>query len=94
MISVDLKGGLAAASQVMARVQLVTPAVSLGSCDSLIQHPAGLTHRIVDPESREAGGIGPGLLRISVGLEDVGDLWSDLDTALDSTVVHLAWSAK
>ena len=48
----------------------VDSAVSLGSCDSLIQHPAGLTHRVVDPQAKADSGIGPGLLRLSVGLED------------------------
>jgi methionine-gamma-lyase len=66
----------------MASFRLVTPAVSLGSTDSLVQHPAGLTHRLVDPEAREAAGITDGLLRLSVGLEDVDDLWADLASAL------------
>ena len=93
MIGLELGGGYEAARQVMASVGLVTPAVSLGSCDTLIQHPAGLTHRIVDSDAREVGGIGPGLLRISVGLEDVEDLCSDLESALDRTLTRLAWSA-
>jgi methionine-gamma-lyase len=82
MISLDLQGGYEAASALMAAVKLITPAVSLGSTDTLIQHPAGLTHRVVADEARSAGGIGPGLVRISVGLEDVEDLWRDLDQAL------------
>jgi len=94
MIAIELEGGYAAAGQVMAEVALFTPAVSLGSCDSLIQHPAGLTHRIVDSDAREAGGIGPSLLRISVGLEDLEDLWCDLKGALDRSMQPLAWSAK
>ena len=75
----------------MSRVELITPVVSLGSRDTLIQHPAGLTHRIVSDEAREVGGISPGLLRISVGIEDVDDLWDDLDHALE---MELALSAK
>jgi methionine-gamma-lyase len=67
----------------MRNVRLVTPAVSLGSADTLIQHPAGLTHRLVDPDARAAAGISPGLLRLAVGLEDVHDLWVDLERALD-----------
>ena len=94
MIAIELKDGYAGASQVMANVQLITPAVSLGSCDTLIQHPAGLTHRIVDPSAREDGGIGPGLVRISVGIEDVEDLWDDLQLALDAVAEPLAMSAK
>jgi len=82
MIAFDLLGGYQAAHDLMSSVQLITPAVSLGSCDTLIQHPAGLTHRIVDPKAQRAGGIGPGLIRISVGLEDVEDLWNDLDLSL------------
>jgi cystathionine beta-lyase/cystathionine gamma-synthase len=58
--------------------------VSLGSVDSLIQHPAGLTHRVVAPEVLAAHGIGPGTLRLSVGLEDVEDLWADLQRGLQA----------
>ncbi|MEU4385907.1 aminotransferase class I/II-fold pyridoxal phosphate-dependent enzyme [Promicromonospora sp. NPDC023805] len=63
-------------------VRLITPAVSLGSVDSLIQHPASLTHRIMDEVARKDAGISPDLVRLSVGLEDVDDLWQDLLTAL------------
>jgi methionine-gamma-lyase len=56
--------------------------VSLGSVDSLIQHPASLTHRIMDEVSRKEAGISPDLVRLSVGLEDVEDLWTDLAQAL------------
>ncbi|MEV0952355.1 aminotransferase class I/II-fold pyridoxal phosphate-dependent enzyme [Promicromonospora sp. NPDC050249] len=64
-------------------VRLITPAVSLGSVDSLIQHPASLTHRIMDEVARKDAGISPDLVRLSVGLEDVEDLWVDLTEALD-----------
>jgi methionine-gamma-lyase len=84
LLAIDLAGGYRAAAAVMARVRLITPAVSLGAVDTLIQHPAGLTHRVVSEEGRLAGGIGPGLLRLSVGIEHVEDLWSDLCAALDS----------
>ncbi len=67
---------------VTAGVRLITPAVSLGSVDTLIQHPASISHRIVPEEDRRSGGIGEKLLRMSVGLEDVEDLWHDLDRAL------------
>ncbi len=63
-------------------LEIITPAVSLGSTDSLIQPPAALTHRVVEQGAREAAGVSPGLLRLSVGLEDVRDLWRDLDHAL------------
>ena len=61
---------------------IVTPAVSLGSTDTLIQPPAILTHRVVDAETRAHTGITSGLLRLSVGLEDPRDLWWDIDQAL------------
>ena len=86
MISIDLTGGYDAARRVMAAVGIFTPAVSLGSTDSLIQHPAGLTHRIVGEDAQAEGDIGPGLLRLSVGLEDVEDLWADLAAALEAVI--------
>jgi len=64
------------------KLQLITPAVSLGSVDTLIEHPAALTHRLVSDVDREACGVPANLLRLSVGLEDVDDLWADLDGAL------------
>lgn len=86
LLAFRVRGGYEAACQVLRQVRLITPAVSLGSVDSLIQHPAGLTHHIVDPEARESEGIGPDLLRLSVGLEDPEDLWEDLDRALVASV--------
>jgi methionine-gamma-lyase len=83
LISIDLHAGHDAASAVMRAVKLITPAVSLGSVDSLIQHPAGLTHRMLAPEAKQACGITPGLLRLSVGIEHVEDVWADLDQALN-----------
>lgn len=68
--------------EVISRVRLVTPAVSLGSVDTLIQHPASISHRIVDADDRRGAGVTDRLLRLSVGLEDVDDLWADLDRAL------------
>ncbi|MFF5972993.1 trans-sulfuration enzyme family protein [Streptomyces sp. NPDC012769] len=69
---------------VIAGVKLITPAVSLGSVDTLIQHPASISHRIVDASDRRSGGISDRLLRMSVGLEDVEDLWRDLTQALSA----------
>jgi methionine-gamma-lyase len=86
VVAFEVAGGFDAAAAVMASVRLVTPAVSLGCVDTLIQHPAGLTHRVVDERARAASGIGDGLLRLSVGLEDVDDLWRDLDSALPVAV--------
>lgn len=82
LIAFELHDGHAAASMVMRRVGLITPAVSLGSVDTLIQHPAGLTHRVLDDATRARCGITPGLLRLSVGIEHVDDLWADLEQAL------------
>ncbi len=82
LMAMELHGGYPAAAAVMAAVRLVTPAVSLGSVDSLIQHPAGLTHRVVDEAARSSHGVTPGLLRLSVGIEHLEDIWSDLDQAL------------
>ncbi|UGS27761.1 PLP-dependent aspartate aminotransferase family protein [Microbacterium resistens] len=78
MIAIRLHGGYAAASAVTGAVRLFTHAVSLGGVDSLIQHPAALTHRPVAPEARP----GADVLRLSIGLEDVDDLLADLDSAL------------
>lgn len=64
-------------------LKLITPAVSLGSTDTLIQPPAMLTHRVVDAEARAQNRITSGLLRLSTGLEDARDLWRDLDQALE-----------
>jgi methionine-gamma-lyase len=82
VLAFEVRGGLDSAREVLDRVRLVTPAVSLGSTDTLIQHPAGLTHRLVDSRAKRELGIGDGLLRLSVGLEDADDLWEDLDQAL------------
>ncbi|MFD4137406.1 MULTISPECIES: trans-sulfuration enzyme family protein [unclassified Streptomyces] len=67
---------------VIAGVRLITPAVSLGSVDTLIQHPASISHRIVAEGDRRSAGVSDRLLRLSVGLEDVEDLWRDLTEAL------------
>ena len=82
LMAFELKGGFEAASIVMAEVKLMTPAVSLGSVDTLIQHPAALTHRVVNAEAREHSGVSQSLMRLSVGLESPEDLWADLEQAL------------
>ncbi|MDV6011980.1 PLP-dependent transferase [Haloechinothrix sp. LS1_15] len=79
MIALRLAGGYQHAMRVTDRVRLFTHAVSLGGVDSLIQHPAALTHRPVPPEARPDGDI----VRLSIGLEDVDDLHADLIQALD-----------
>ncbi len=83
VLAFEMAGGLRGAAEVLRRCELVTPAVSLGSVDSLIQHPAGLTHRIVGEAGRLEGGVTDGMLRLSVGLESAEDLWRDLTRALD-----------
>lgn len=82
VLAFEMRGGLHAAADVLRSCQLITPAVSLGSVDSLIQHPAGLTHRIVSEAGREQGGVTAGMLRLSVGVEGAEDLWRDLSRAL------------
>jgi len=82
MISFELKGGYDAGVQMMDRVKLATLAVSLGAVDSLIQHPASMTHSKVSREDRLAQGITDGLIRLSVGVEDVEDIIADLEQAM------------
>lgn len=81
VLAFELQQGIDA-DAMLSRLRLVTPAVSLGSVDTLIQRPAALTHHVVDAEAREACGVGSGLLRLSVGIEDAEDLWADLDQAM------------
>jgi len=72
------------ARRLLEAVRIATPAVSLGSVDTLIQHPAGLTHRVVPEATRKEAGISEGLIRYSVGLEDPEDLWADLVQGLEA----------
>ena len=80
----DGPGAFAAADGLLQSLRLATPAVSLGSTDTLVQHPAGLTQRASTGEARAKGGITAGLVRVSVGLEDAGDLWADLRQAIEA----------
>lgn len=82
MISFDLKGGYDAGVQLMDSVRVATLAVSLGGYESLIQHPASMTHSWLPAETRQAAGIGEGLVRLSVGCESIEDLIQDFDQAL------------
>ena len=82
MISFEVKGGLEPARHVVERTQLFTLAESLGGVESLIELPAVMTHASIPAETRRAHGVADGLVRISVGIEDVADLISDLDRAL------------
>ena len=82
MISIVLKGGLEAARRFMERTELFACAESLGGVESLVNHPAIMTHASVPAERRAALGISDALVRLSVGVEDVGDLRAELDAAL------------
>jgi cystathionine gamma-lyase len=82
IISVDVKGGLAPARRMLERTRLFTLAESLGGVESLIEHPAIMTHASIPAEQRAALGISDGLVRLSVGIESCSDLISDLDAAL------------
>jgi cystathionine gamma-lyase/cystathionine beta-lyase/cystathionine gamma-lyase/homocysteine desulfhydrase len=82
IIAFDL-GSLDAARRFLGRVKLCSLAESLGAVETLISHPASMTHASVPPESRAKLGIRDGLVRISVGIEDIDDLIADLDAALD-----------
>ncbi|MGE5561555.1 MAG: methionine gamma-lyase [Chloroflexota bacterium] len=82
MIAFELKGGLEAGKTVMNSVRLCQLAVSLGDVDTLIQHPASMTHSPVPPEERLKAGISDGLVRLSCGVEDVEDIIADLEQAL------------
>lgn len=87
LMAFEMAGGFEQAARVMQRVRLITPAVSLGSTDTLIQHPAGLTHRLLSDADRTALGILPGMLRLSVGVEGTEDLWCDLSHAMTGDTV-------
>ena len=84
MISFELKGGLDAGRRVMDRVRLAILAVSLGGVETLIEHPASMTHAGVAREERLKAGISDGLVRYSVGIEDPDDLIADLQQALEA----------
>ncbi|OAT34594.1 methionine gamma-lyase [Proteus myxofaciens ATCC 19692] len=82
MITFELKGGVGAGSDFLNRLILFTRAVSLGDCESLAQHPASMTHATYTAQERQKHGISDGLIRLSIGLEDVEDLIADLKQAL------------
>jgi len=82
MITIELAGGLEAGKIMMNSVKLFQLAVSLGGVESLIEHPASMTHASMGKEARLVGGITDGLVRISVGIENMNDLIEDLNSAL------------
>ncbi|MCF2848757.1 methionine gamma-lyase [Pseudoalteromonas sp. ACER1] len=81
VIAFEIKGSLEDGETFINNTQLCTLAVSLGDAETLIQHPASMTHSPYTPEERAAAGISDGLIRLSVGLEDVNDIINDLKTA-------------
>jgi cystathionine beta-lyase/cystathionine gamma-synthase len=83
MISFELIGGISAGKMMMNSVKLCQLAESLGSVDTMITHPATMTHAEVPKKDREIRGLTDGLVRISVGIEHVDDIISDLDQALE-----------
>lgn len=83
MISFELKGGYSSGENFMNSVELCQLAVSLGGVESLVQHPASMTHASMGKEAREEAGITDGLVRLSVGIEFVDDIISDLQQALE-----------
>jgi methionine-gamma-lyase len=78
MIAFEVKGGFNAGKTVMNNVQICILAVSLGDCNSLIQHPASMTHSTYTKEERKKAGIADGLIRLSVGIESADDIVEDL----------------
>jgi methionine-gamma-lyase len=82
MLSFELSGGLEAGLNFMNKLQLCTNAVSLGTCDTLVSHPASTTHVGVPQEKRIEYGITDGLIRMSVGIENIEDILKDLEQAL------------
>ena len=83
MLSFELKDGLLAGKKFIDKLQMCVRAVSLGTCDTLLSHPASMTHFGVPKEKREKYGITDGLIRMSVGIENVEDILNDLDQALN-----------
>ena len=86
VIAFELKGSLKDGEQFINSTKLCTLAVSLGDAETLIQHPASMTHSPYTPEERAAAGISDGLIRLSVGLEDVNDIINDLNHAFTQTM--------
>ncbi|MEO8412316.1 MAG: aminotransferase class I/II-fold pyridoxal phosphate-dependent enzyme [Ginsengibacter sp.] len=83
MLSFELKDGLQAGKNFIDKLQMCVRAVSLGTCDTLLSHPASMTHYGVPKEKREQYGITDGLIRMSVGIENINDILNDLDQALN-----------
>ena len=83
MLSFELEGGFTAAVKFMGRLQFCTLAPTLGDVDTLIVHPASMSHMDIPKVEREAVGISDGLIRVSVGIENVKDILKDIEQAID-----------
>jgi methionine-gamma-lyase len=83
MLSFEMKGGLEAGKKFIDKLQMCVRAVSLGTTDTLLSHPASMTHYGVPKADREKYGITDGLIRMSVGIEDIEDILSDLEQAVN-----------
>ena len=82
IVSIDLKGDLDSAKKFLENIEIFTLAESLGGVESLIEHPAIMTHASIDANIRNELGISDTLIRLSVGIEDIDDLKKSLDSAL------------
>ena len=82
MISIEIAGGLAEARRFLGALRVFTLAESLGGVESLAEHPALMTHASIPADIRRTLGIGDTLIRLSIGLEHVEDLWRDLERGL------------
>ena len=94
VIAFELRGGVEAGRRLMNSVKVITLAVSLGGIESLIEHPASMTHSTVPREEQLRQGITPGLVRLAVGCEDLVDLRDDLDQALALVETALPSTAR
>ena len=83
MISFELTGGISARKTLMNSVELAQIAESLGSVETMIAHPATMTHTVIPKEERLASGLTDGLVRLSVGIENLNDIINDLEMALE-----------
>jgi cystathionine gamma-synthase len=84
MLSFEIADGVEAVRRFVEAVEIFSLAESLGGIESLVAHPATMTHASMTPEARLAAGIGDGLLRLSIGLEGEADLLADLATGLNA----------
>jgi cystathionine gamma-synthase len=84
MVSFELQGTVKHVKSLLGSLHLFSLAESLGGVESLVAHPASMTHAAMDPAARERAGISDTLLRLSIGIEDAVDLVRDLERALDT----------